>query len=698
VSKGLRIAALSLAIASVSALHAADWTHNMAFTQWSGSNDADRYYTTTPESCEARAALIADAGYTAVILSGYHFRLNFLDRDEDLRRTVAFITEACHRHGLKVIEHIDLTVHYYDGYPLVFEHPDWLQVHAADMMTRHRIYCPNNPDFQRFYLDYVRRFQQDTNIDAWQMDEVQWLGRGYCGCRHCRAKWQQDMGRPYPAVEAPGFFDRALEAPEYRDWMRWRGKALNDFRRLVREELQAIRPDVKLFKYTTADQASPFVWTRGSDYETTMTVVDTVGTEINPVPFDGYVNLQEQLTCRRALSEASGRAAWAKFDITIPSAYFCWAFGRMQRQSLWWSLNPENDDPRPADLLNWPWQMDDAAASTDADVGVLLSKSTRDLRYDQNYFAVEFHGWLQSLLLAPQDVKVLLESQLLADPRQLDRLRLLVLPNCTSIAPAQAEALLTWVRSGGRLIMTVDSGTLDANGEPAPDPFIAHAGVAITDRATGTVKLSLAPEGEYEVDYRHISTAPNSTVIATMAVDGKTLPLLTSRREGEGSIHYVAAKLGAPAYEDRQLSSHYRKDGFRPAADARAIDMIQGIAARVLGDAPVFRLTGAPRGLIASVYRTEHDGRPVRAIHLLNCSGRSLSEGDPVEFDKDNPPSTPELPDLRLHLPGTVSEALLASPELTEPLPISATNDAQGAVLPVPAASFATYGVIWAYD
>ena len=143
---------------------ASDWTYNMAFTQWGGSNDADRYYTNTPEAAEARAAAIAAGGYDAVIMSGYHFRLNWLERDEDVREIVRMIVDACHRHGLKVIEHLDLTIGYYDSYPLAWEHPDWLMVHAADMMTRHRIFCFNNPEFQRFYLDYVERWQRETGV------------------------------------------------------------------------------------------------------------------------------------------------------------------------------------------------------------------------------------------------------------------------------------------------------------------------------------------------------------------------------------------------------------------------------------------------------------------------------------------------------------------------------------------------------
>lgn len=693
-TRGVVAALLGLMLAGSAG--AAEWTYNMAFTQWAGSNDADRYYTSTPEYCDAKAAQIAAAGYTAVMLSGYHFRLNFLERDDDVRRIARTIVEACHRHGLRVIEHMDLTIGYYDAYPLIWEHPDWLQVHAADMLTVHRIFCFNNEQFRAFYLDYARRFQRETGIDAWQMDEIQWLGRGYCGCAACREKWQRGKGRPYPAVEGPGFFERALADPEYREWMYWRGECLNEFRALVRDEMRAINPDVQMFTYTTALQSSPYIWTRNSDYQSRTRDCDTIGTELNATPFPSYPYIAGLLAQRRALSEVQGQPAWAKFDITGPSAYFCWAFGRACGHSIWWSLSPDNEDPRPQDLLRWPWQMDDAAAVVDADIGVLLSSSTRDLRYDFDYFQEEFDGWVQALLLEPFATRVLLESEL-TEPGALDRYRLIVLPNCTAISPAQKAALMAWVRAGGRLLLTADAGTLEIGGAPSAAPLLAEAGVTIEGEVAVGFTIEGGPPEPFAAPARAVS-ADDTEVLATMAAEGRTLPLLTRRPVGAGAVCYLAAKLGPVAWEDAQLSTHYRQGGFIPADDPRAAEQIRTLAGRLLADTPHLRIDGAPPGLLAWSYRAERDGRPARAIHLLNCTGRALQPGDPVEFDGDNPPPMPALPELTLRLPGGASEALLASPELAEPVALRAAPGASLTTITIPAASFATYGVIWAYD
>ncbi len=642
----------ALAVLIVLPATAADWTYNLAFTQWSGSNDADRYYTNTPEACEERAASIAAAGYDAVICSGYHFRLNWLDRDEDVREITRMIVEACHRHGLRVIEHLDLTIAYYDAYPLAWANPDWFQLHAADMMTRHRIFCLNNPEFQRFYLDYVERFQRETGVDAWQMDEISWLGRGFCGCRWCRDRWRTEKGRDYPAVEAPGFFDRALEDPEYREWMRWRGECINDFYDVIREGLVAISPDVKLFKYTTTPQSSPWAWTRGAPYEVHATSVDTIGTELNPVPVDSYPYIAGLLAQRRALGEAAHLPAWAKFDITAPSAYFCWAFGRTVGHSIWWSLSPDNEDPRPQDLLEWPWQMDDQTARLAPDIGVLLSGSTRDLVREFDYFDTEFQGWLQALLLRPFATRVIIESEL-TQPDALDGYKLIVLPNATAISPEQKAALMEYVREGGRLLLTYEAGTLNHDGTPADDPLIAEA-----DRGEG----------------------------------------LTKREVGEGELWHYPPKVGRLAYETPQLPAKYnRGGGYAPPEDPAMIAQIGDIAARVLGDEVRFAID-APRGLLAWVYDAEQDDRPARAVHLLNCTGRDLQENDAIAFDHEDPPPTPPLPEMTMRLPGEVAEAVLATPERERPLALETREEDGVTMVTIPAESFATYAVVWAYE
>ncbi|MBM3891015.1 MAG: hypothetical protein FJ388_18030, partial [Verrucomicrobia bacterium] len=299
--------AVLLATLTAHAAGPADWLYNGAFANWMTSNAGNRYHTFTPESAEKRAAEIAAAGFKAVITSGYHFRLNFASRDADIRRIARVIADACHKHGLKVIEHHDWTIHFYDGYPLVFEHPDWLQVSSKDMITRHRIFCINNPEFQEAYLDYLRRYQRETDTDAYQLDEIQYLDREYCGCRHCRAKHARDTGRPWPPTRDPAFWEGEHARADYRDWMRWRARSLGEFRERIGNELRKIRPDVAMFDYTTMLQSNPVGFGRGAMIEERGFADDTFGTEVNSAVFASHPYVYATLKSRLALGEAKGK-------------------------------------------------------------------------------------------------------------------------------------------------------------------------------------------------------------------------------------------------------------------------------------------------------------------------------------------------------------------------------------------------------
>lgn len=696
---GICIAALFIA-ALVFAADGADWTWNLAFSQWRVSNKYDRYHTFTPESANERAKELADAGYGGAIISGYHFRLNFLERDEDIRRITRTIVDACHDHGLKVIEHCDMTVHFYDGYEQMFDHPDWLQLLSTDMVLRFRIFCTNNPEFRQFYTDYFRRFQQDTNIDGYQMDEVSWIHRYSCGCRFCRAKYEADTGRPFPPTYKDEFWSRAKRPLARRQWLQWRSESTAEFMRFVSDELREIKPELQFSTYTTAHQCSPYA--RGGDYATRVAAHEFGGTEVNDIPFLGYPAVYSVFKQRAALGDLYGIPIWGKVDSLMPHAsYFAWAFNSLARQSMWWSLKPDATDPSPADLLKWPWRMDNRTAEQVGDIGLVLSSTSRDMSSERSYYYDEFEGWLQGLLLNNMATKVILEEQIDGSERPFEGCRLVIVPNASVIKPEQGRKLLEYARAGGKLLLTADTGTLDYSGE-WDDTFLRDAAgvqikrVPVGENPLRTIAVKLQPAGEFEISFREVTNLTGARVLASCTTDGESLPLITLNPDT--NTYYLAAKLGSLASEPKQLPASKRTGGYRPPKDSRAIAAIGGLARTIIGQEPTFSIDNAPRGLISGVYRANRDGRPAYAIHLLNCTGRDLQAGDPVEFQREGRLPTPELPEMTVQIPGSAGEAVLASPEFDTPLSLSVTNDDGIARATVPSAAFSLYGVIWAYE
>ena len=677
---------------------ATDWTYNMAFTTWVTNLVGNRYHTFTPESAEKRAKKIADGGFNAVITNGYHYRLNFWSRDDDIRRIAKTIADACHKHGLKVIEHQDWTIHFYDGYPLVFQHPDWLQVDASDMITRHRIYCMNNPEFEAAYLDYLRRYQRETNIDAYQLDEIQFLSSSYCGCRHCQAKYRKESGRDWPPTHDPAFWEEASARDDYRHWMRWRVRSLGKFRGRIRNELRKIRPDVKMFTYTTAMQSDPYVFSRASDIEVKGRYDDTVGTEVNSAPFAGHPVIYATVKSRLALGEAHGKPVVVLNNQTQMTGYYVWAFGRTCRGSLWYALSDLKDGPPQKQLLMWPHQMDDAVSRSAADIAVYLSTSTRDLRLDREYFFREYEGWLQALCLSHNDAKVLLESQLKPGGFDLGSVRLIVLPNATAVSAEQAMRLLQFVRDGGRMLLTYEAGTLDENGKPSAAPLLSEAGIEIQDTLEGECRIELGRPGTYAAALKRVKPHDGTQILATASHASGEVPLLTARSVGKGQILYLAAKLGPLAFEEKQMPTSKYKRTFQPPKDSRAIDIIAAAADRALKGAPRYRVIGAPRGVLAPIYSTVHKGKTCRAVHLLNASGRTLKAGDAIVNPKKERLPMPDLPTFRIAIPGTVRSATLATPEKPGTIDLIMAAKGDVTIVEIPARCFRTYALVYMYE
>ncbi|MFP3903584.1 MAG: family 10 glycosylhydrolase [Armatimonadota bacterium] len=687
-------------VASVFAAEHEDWTWNVAFSQWRVSNKYDRYHTFTAESADERAKELADAGYGAAIISGYHFRLNFLDRDDDIRRITRTIADACHDHNLKLIEHCDMTVHFYDGYEQMFKHPDWLQLLSTDMVLRFRIYCLNNPEFRKFYTDYFRRFQQDTNIDGYQMDEVNWIHRSTCGCRFCREKYETQTGRPFPPTYRDDFWADTKRPLERRQWLQWRSESSAEFTRFVADELRQIKPALQFSTYTTAHQCNPYA--RGGDYATRVAAHDFAGTEINDVPFLGYPAVYSVFKQRAALGDLYDIPIWGKVDSVMPhSAYFAWALNSLARQSMWWSLKPEAEDPSAADLLKWPWRMDNRTARQRGEVGVVLSSSSRDMSSERSYYYNEFEGWLQALLLNNVATKVIVEKQIDGAERPFEDCRLVIVPNASVIRPEQGRKLLEYAKDGGKLLLTADTGTLTYAGE-WDDSFLRQAAgvqiepVPVGAHPTRTIAVDLQPAGEFDISVRKVTGLPGAAALASCKSGDESLPLITLNPDT--NTYYLAAKLGCLAFEPKQLPASKRKGGYQPPADARAIEAIGGLTRTILGQQPLFAIENAPRGLISGVYRTEREGRPAHAVHLLNCTGRDLEPGDPVEFHREGRLPTPDLPEMTVTIPGDINEASLATPERDIPLSLSVANEGGVARVTVPAGAFSLYGVIWAYE
>lgn len=198
-----------------------------------------------------RARAFAQAGANGVVFFGFHFRWDYLSVLERVLHILRRITEICHDQGLKVVDHHSASlihrprtvedrwqIRTYQNHHVPF-FPDthiggvgiggpvnpWRQI---DMLTGQPSYhpfyvaeslCPNNPDYQREYLNLVERHLEMVPLDAVMSDDLHYMpGLSSCGCEHCRRRFHEESGMSLPDLTENAFWeDRASDVT--RAWM-----------------------------------------------------------------------------------------------------------------------------------------------------------------------------------------------------------------------------------------------------------------------------------------------------------------------------------------------------------------------------------------------------------------------------------------------------------------------------------------------
>ncbi|MFA6111234.1 MAG: beta-galactosidase trimerization domain-containing protein [Candidatus Latescibacterota bacterium] len=233
----------------------------------------------------------------------------------------------------------------------------------------------------------------------------------------------------------------------------------------------------------------------------------------------------------------------------------------------------------------------------------------------------EFAGIFYNLTRNHVPFDVLRDRDLAADA--LDRYRTLVLPNVACVSPDQAEALTAFVRRGGRLIATYETGQYDQDGRPVDGPARELLGI---DRVEGAFApadyeeylevsaagAEVAPEfeaGELLPRYRlalKIRAAADAEVLAWFMApvgrlygrltDRTAYPAILGRRLGQGQVWYLAGSFGESYHHFAFLE-------------------YEALLAALVGERQV--VTDAPASVQIEIWR-----RPGQVlVHLVNNSG-----------------------------------------------------------------------------
>ncbi len=194
----------------------------------------------SPEGADELAAEYYSLGANFVLTEGHRQHMQPLNEGMAATRN---LVEACHKFGMRVVHHN--TCAFISG-EMPEEWHKWAQRDArtGEMAIWGKrninLFCMSNPQFRAEYFARCRDFKEQTGVDGFMTDEVEWLPNWFiCGCDVCRQNFTQETGFTLPSGEESEHWGN-FDSPLWRAWitarMRWVGDFYEAFKEAVVDE------------------------------------------------------------------------------------------------------------------------------------------------------------------------------------------------------------------------------------------------------------------------------------------------------------------------------------------------------------------------------------------------------------------------------------------------------------------------------
>jgi len=401
------------------------------------------------------------------------------------RDIVAEVIERCRRHGIAVVLYSSLI---FDRWAYD-THPEWRGCDADGnefgRNSRYGVVCPNSP-YREYVRAWVEEMCQRYEFDGVRFDMTFWPG--ICYCVHCRRRWMEEVGG---------------EPPRTVDWTdeRWvlfqrrREQWLSEFAAIATGTVKHLRPDASV-----EHQAStyPAIWGTGVSHALVPHNDFLQGDFYGDAVQGSFVRkLLDELTPNRpcgfetslslALSEHTGRKPEPLLEAKASAAIadntaFTFIDGIDPIGTL--DLQVYDRMGRLFDRL-MPFY-EHLGGERVADVAVYYSLDSKfDLR-DNGRPVTQLSGRDTHTSAATQVAGALMHHHLLYTVitaralNDLQRFRVVVLPNVHHLSPLEAEALREYVRQGGAIYASGGTSLVTTEGRQQPDFLLAEVfGVSV---------------------------------------------------------------------------------------------------------------------------------------------------------------------------------------------------------------------------
>lgn len=673
------------------------WRERIAW-YWYGDREV---FHCPQEYFDEKIRALKEQGVTTVINFGTtHYRMSFYPYWEEICACIHKIAKACHKYGLRSVEHHSATLLFNTSTIPGWEHlhtelcaaredtslDSWIRIYPylscnpriggksaleftqIDAQTGKppenpyhcRDACINNPDYRTAYFGHVRDLCA-AGIDGIMNDDVQYFADA-CACPHCRKLFFEQTGQELPeAGDWEGFYGN-YQNPLFIAWKRFRLQSTERFYR----DLTALYDSLGLALFRPNYSSDVLIHNQTAyPFERCGDLWDLIFQEnsFSSIIRQSFLHYQAEAVHRYALAERRGVPSMSQFyPNRADTVYFSWALARSWGQLYTGTYDAMDLTPLEKPLRDFE-QANAAfldASQKRSDLAFYFSESTRDFTSGAEETMRAFTGKIQAAYVSGYRPDMVFENDSL---EELSRHKAILAASVRMVGKDELDRLHAYVRQGGRLILTGDFAVLDRDGGSRSLDAVAKA-------------LGLA---------------------GNEALEAQQTP--RRHRVGAGEI-WIAKPCDEDEFQPSIWAFGRLKGGERVPAVLSKWEIQQagtGALLRQILGSPRVRVSCGHARIVATDFRVPGG----LAVHLVNLEDTVSEARIPVGHDDPLPhfqPGSDPLPAMELTLPALegrcCSRAELRTPEREDAAPLEMVERGEDLCVAIPGGLFSGYALI----
>ncbi len=470
--------------------------------EWFWFNDKNTFEY-TQEDFDREARRIHEDGIDIVVtFAPTHFRWGFMPYWDIINEAIRKLVTACHKYGIKVVEHHSCrltfgpendedwaymerfigkkgtTIDSWDGLrEFTLSDPVIIDGHTASSMrqisgrtggwARSNYHgwsmCFNNPHFVKAYFKYLETVYA-LGVDGIMTDDVQYMPES-CTCEHCRRLFKEETGYDLPDPEHWEEFYDHYDNPAFVAWKRFKLRSTERFQNNVNKHFESL--GLKLLR---PNYISDIIYTNKTSYpfEGCAHLWDYVFQENIDKSVIGTDNMRFMIESqhRFSMARAAGVPSMSMFyPETAGELYMAWALAHAYGQIYLGcgTGHSHADWERPYRAFERKYEAAYTAPQKKPDVAFYYSPDTRDYVYRGLYYIRRMTGRMQGCYQAGVQIDLVFPYSSVELMRTMP---CIALCDVVMLSEDEIDKLLSYLYSGGRLLIEGVCGILKADGTP----------------------------------------------------------------------------------------------------------------------------------------------------------------------------------------------------------------------------------------